>query len=86
MKDLMSDKTLTAVQNLQEFAQQQGHTLSQLALAWILRQHDVSSAIIGATKVQQVEENVKAADITLSEDVLKQIDSILGDSVSYARA
>ncbi len=86
MKDLMSDKTLTAVQNLQEFAQQQGHTLSQLALAWILRQHDVSAAIIGATKVEQVEENIKAADITLSEDVLKQIDTILGDSVNYARA
>ena len=86
MKNLMSDKTLTAVQNLQELAQKQGYTLSQLALAWILRQENVSSAIIGATKVQQVEENVKAADITLSEDVLKQIDSILGDTVKYDRA
>ncbi len=86
MKDLMSDKTLTAVQNLQEFAKQQGYTMSNLALAWILRQENVSSAIIGATKVQQVEENVKAADITLSDDVLKQIDSILGDTVRYDRA
>ena len=85
MRDLMSDKTLTAVQHLQELAQQQGHSLSQLALAWILRQENVSSAIIGATKVQQVEENVKASDITLSDDVLKQIDSILGDSVRYDR-
>jgi len=83
MKDLMSDKTLTAVQHLQELAQQQGHTLSQLALAWILRLNNISSAIIGATNVKQVEENVKASDITLSEDVLKQIDSILGDSVTY---
>ena len=86
MKDLMSDKTLTAVQNLQELAQQQGYSMSNLALAWILRQENVSSAIIGATKVQQVEENVKAADITLSDDVLKQIDSILGDTVRYDRA
>ncbi len=86
MKDLMSDKTLTAVQNLQEFAKQHGYTMSNLALAWILRQENVSSAIIGATKVQQVEENVKAADITLSDDVLKQIDSILGDTVRYDRA
>jgi len=86
MKDLMSDKTLTAVQNLEKLAQQQGYTMSNLALAWILRQQNVSSAIIGATKVQQVEENVKAADITLSDDVLKQIDSILGDTVSYDRA
>ncbi len=86
MRDLMSDKTLTAVQNLQELAQQQGYTMSNLALAWILRQENVSSAIIGATKVEQVEENVKAADITLSDDVLKQIDSILGDTVRYDRA
>ncbi len=86
MKGLMNDKTLTAVQNLQEFAQQQGYTLSQLALAWILRLDNISSAIIGATSVKQVEENVKANDIKLSEDVLKQIDSILGDSVSYERA
>ncbi|GAC1641824.1 MAG: aldo/keto reductase family protein [Ktedonobacteraceae bacterium] len=86
MKDLMSDKTLTAVQHLQELAQQQGHTLSQLALAWILRQENVSSAIIGATKVQQVEENVKANDITLSDDVLKRIDDILGDTVRYDKA
>ncbi len=82
----MSDKTLTAVQNLQGLAQQQGYTLSQLALAWILRQENVSSAIIGATKVQQVEENVKAADIILSADVLKQIDSILGDTIRYDKA
>ena len=86
MRNLMSDKTLTAVQNLQGLAQQQGYTLSQLALAWILRQENVSSAIIGATKVQQVEENVKAADIILSADVLKQIDSILGDTIRYDKA
>ena len=86
MKDLMSDKTLTAVQNLQGLAQQQGYSMANLALAWILRQQNVSSAIIGATKVSQVEENIKAADITLSEDVLKQIDNILGDTVRYDRA
>ena len=85
IKDLMSDQTLTAVQHLQTFAQQQGHTLSQLALAWILRQENVSSAIIGATSVKQVEENVKASDITLSDDMLKQIDTILGDTVRYDR-
>ncbi len=86
MKGNLNDKTLTAVQHLQEFAQQQGYTLSQLALAWILRLPNISAAIIGATSVKQVEENVKANDIKLSEDVLKQIDSILGDSVSYERA
>lgn len=85
MADLMSDKTLTAVQNLQKLAQQGGYTLSQLALAWVLRQPNVSSAIIGASRPEQVEENVKASEITLSQDMLQHIDEILNDVVSYTR-
>ncbi|HEX4715102.1 MAG TPA: aldo/keto reductase family protein [Ktedonobacteraceae bacterium] len=85
MTDLMSDKTLTAVQNLQSLAQEGGYTLSQLALAWVLRQPNVSSAIIGASRPEQVEENVKASEITLSQDMLHHIDEILGDVVSYSR-
>lgn len=85
MSDLMSDKTLTAVQNLQKLAQQGGYTLSQLALAWVLRQPNVSSAIIGASRPEQVEENVKASEITLSPDTLQHIDEILKDVVSYTR-
>jgi voltage-dependent potassium channel beta subunit len=85
MTDLMSDKTLTAVQNLQSLAQEDGYTLSQLALAWVLRQPNVSSAIIGASRPEQVEENVKASEITLSQDMLHHIDEILGDVVSYSR-
>ena len=85
MADLMSDKTLTAVQNLQKLAQQGGYTLSQLALAWVLRQPNVSSAIIGASRPEQVEENVKASEITLSQDTLQHIDEILNDVVSYTR-
>jgi voltage-dependent potassium channel beta subunit len=85
MSDLMSDKTLTAVQNLQKLAQQGGYTLSQLALAWVLRQPNVSSAIIGASRPEQVEENVKASEITLSQDILQHIDEILNDVVSYTR-
>jgi voltage-dependent potassium channel beta subunit len=84
MQDMLNDRTLTAVQHLNELAQQQGYTLSQMALAWILRQQDVSSAIIGATSVKQVEENLKASDITLSEEVLKQIDETLGDIIDYS--
>lgn len=85
MSDLMSDKTLAAVQNLQKLAQQGGYTLSQLALAWVLRQPNVSSAIIGASRPEQVEENVKASEITLSQDMLQGIDEILSDVVSYTR-
>jgi voltage-dependent potassium channel beta subunit len=83
IQPLLQEKTLTAVQHLKEFAQEQGYTLSQLALAWILRKQNVSSAIIGATSVQQIEENVKAGDITLTDDVIAHIDEILGDTVSY---
>ncbi len=83
--NLMSDKTLTAVQRLQELAQQGGYTLSQFALAWILRQPNVSSAIIGASRPQQIEENIKASEITLSQDILHSIDEILVDVVSYEK-
>lgn len=85
MQDLMNDKVLTAVQNLQTLAQQSGYTLSQMALAWVLRQSMVSAAIIGASRPQQVEENAKASEITLSDDLLHHIDEILGDEVKYSR-
>jgi voltage-dependent potassium channel beta subunit len=83
MHDLMNDKVLTAVQNLQTLAQQSGYSLAQMALAWVLRQPIVSAAIIGATRPQQVEENAKASEITLSDEVLHHIDEILGDAVKY---
>jgi aryl-alcohol dehydrogenase-like predicted oxidoreductase len=85
MQDLMNDKVLTAVQNLQTLAQQNGYSLAQMALAWVLRKPIVSAAIIGATRPQQVEENAKASEITLSDDVLHHIDEILGDEVKYDR-
>lgn len=85
MRDLMSDETLTAVQHLQEFAQQSGYSLSQMALAWVLHQQNVSSAIIGASRPQQVLENIKASDITLSDDVLSRVDTILDGVFKYQR-
>jgi len=79
MRDWLSDPLLTAVQNLKPIAAEVGCTLSQLALAWVLREPNVSSAIIGATRPEQVTENVAAAGIKLSADVLKKIDQVLGD-------
>ncbi|HTI13003.1 MAG TPA: aldo/keto reductase family protein [Dictyobacter sp.] len=79
----MNEKTLTAVQNLQKIADEGGYKVSQLALAWVLRKPNVSSAIIGATKIAQVEENVKAADIKLSDDVLQRIDETLEGVYHY---
>jgi aryl-alcohol dehydrogenase-like predicted oxidoreductase len=83
MQDLMNDKVLTAVQKLQTLAQQHGYTLAQMALAWVLRKPIVSAAIIGASRPQQVEENAKASEITLTGDLLHRIDEILGDVVKY---
>jgi aryl-alcohol dehydrogenase-like predicted oxidoreductase len=79
MKDLMDEKTLTAVQNLKTLALQSGFSLPQMALAWVLRKQIISAAIIGATRPQQVEENAKASEITLTDDILHRIDEILGE-------
>src|SRR6266536_2788209 len=81
MKRMLSDDVLSAVQKLKDLAEQSGHTLAQMALAWVLRQKNVTSVITGASRPQQVEENVKASEITLSEDLLHHIDEILGDVI-----
>ncbi len=85
MRDLLSDRTLTAVQRLKSLADEAGYSLTHLALAWVLRRPLVSSAIIGATRPEQVEENARAAEITLPEDLLHRIDEALGDVVLYER-
>ena len=85
MGDLMNEKTLAAVQQLQTLAQQGGYSLAQMALAWVLRKPIISSAIIGASRPQQVEENAKASEITLSDEVLHHIDELLGEQIQYTR-
>ena len=75
----MKDEILVAVQNLKPIAADHDLTTSQLALAWVLQNENVSSAIMGATKPAQVKENVKAAGVKLSLDVMATIDKILGD-------
>ena len=75
----MKDEILVAVQNLKPIAADHDLTTSQLALAWVLQNENVSSAIMGATKPAQVKENVKAVGVKLSLDVMATIDKILGD-------
>lgn len=75
--NLMSDAVLKSVQNLLPIAKEAGLTLSQLALAWVLRQPNVASAIIGASRPEQVKENAGASGHILSADVLKRIDNVL---------
>ena len=63
------------------FAADHSLTIAQLALAWVLNQPGISSAIIGATRPEQVLENVKATGVKLSADTLAEIDRILGDFI-----
>jgi len=78
---LVQDDTLEAVQRLRPIADGAGLTLPQLALAWILREDNVASAIIGASRPEQVHANAAAAGIELTPDVLAAIDEALGDVV-----
>src|SRR5437763_5513548 len=70
-------EVLDAVQGLKPVAEQAGLTMPQLALAWVLRRPVVSSAIIGATRPTQVEDNAAASGVRLSDDVLQAIDGAL---------
>lgn len=70
-------ESLPVMQALAAFAKERDATLSQLALAWLLHQPTMVAPIIGATRPEQVHENVKAVDVKLSKDDLRQIDSIL---------
>ncbi|MGH6655299.1 MAG: aldo/keto reductase family protein [Actinocrinis sp.] len=78
---MLDDDVLTRVQQLKPLAEQAGLTLAQLAVAWVLQNHNVSAAIIGATRPEQIAENVKAAGVKLEDALLKQIDDILGPVV-----
>jgi voltage-dependent potassium channel beta subunit len=74
---LMQDEVLAAVQDLRPIADDLGITMAQLAIAWVLREPGVSSAIVGASRPEQVDENVAASGIELSPDVLARIDEAL---------
>jgi len=79
IKRFMRDEVLEAVQRLQPVADQAGLTLAQLAIAWTLQNENVASAIVGASRPEQVTDNVKAAGVTLDADALAAIDAALGD-------
>lgn len=77
----LADDVLTAVQRLTPIADDLGLTTGQLALAWVLANPNVSAAIIGASRPEQIHENVKASGVTLTPDVMSAIDAALGDVV-----
>jgi 1-deoxyxylulose-5-phosphate synthase len=77
MDRFRDDDVLEAVQRLRPIAARLGITMAQLALAWVLREQDVASAIIGASRPQQVEENTAASGIELDEQALREIDEAM---------
>jgi aryl-alcohol dehydrogenase-like predicted oxidoreductase len=82
--DRASDQLLLErVQQLRPVAEELGLSMAQLALAWVLREENVASAIIGATRPEQVEDNAAASGVELDGDTLERIDEILADSVSW---
>jgi aryl-alcohol dehydrogenase-like predicted oxidoreductase len=78
---LMTEPILTAVQRLVPVAAEAGLSMAQLAIAWVLANDNVSAAIIGASRPEQVRDNVKASGVRLDADTLAAIDAALGDVV-----
>ncbi|WP_433325652.1 aldo/keto reductase family protein [Spirillospora sp. CA-294931] len=77
----LDDDLLTRVQELRPIAGDLGLSMAQLAIAWVLQNPNVASAIVGASRPEQVRDNVKAAGVRLDADVLKKIDDVLGPFV-----
>jgi aryl-alcohol dehydrogenase-like predicted oxidoreductase len=75
----LRDEVLTGVQKLQPIADENGLTMAQLAVAWVLQNDNVAAAIIGASRPAQVAENVKASGVKLSAETLAAIDDAIGD-------
>lgn len=78
---LMGEDILAAVQRLKPVAEEVDLTLAQLAVAWVLQNPNVASALVGASRPEQVAENVKAAGVKLPADTMVKIDEVLGDVV-----
>src|SRR4051794_6846323 len=76
---LLHERILEAVEGLRAAAEQAGLTMAELALAWVLRRPELASAIVGASRPDQVHANAKASGIELSADTLAAVDEALGD-------
>jgi aryl-alcohol dehydrogenase-like predicted oxidoreductase len=80
MEQVLTEERVEAVDRLRPVAEQVGLSLPELALAWVLRRSELASAIIGASRPEQVHANVKASGIELAPDTLLAIDEALGDA------
>jgi len=81
IRSWMRDDVLERVQRLRPLADELGLTMAQLAVAWVLQNDNVAAALVGASRPEQIEDNVKASGVTLEPEVLARIDEVLGDVV-----
>jgi aryl-alcohol dehydrogenase-like predicted oxidoreductase len=77
IKKWMSDDVLERVRQLEPLAKDAGLSMAQLAVAWVLQNDNVASAIIGASRPEQVQDNAVASGVTLGDELLTKIDKIL---------
>ncbi len=82
VKRFLTDETLLRVQALAPIAADLGLSMAQLAVAWVLRNDNVSAALIGASRPEQVAENVQAAGVRIPDDAMARIDEALDDAVT----
>jgi aryl-alcohol dehydrogenase-like predicted oxidoreductase len=81
IKRFMSDDVLSRVQKLRPVADDLNLTMAQLAVAWVLQNDNVSAALVGASRPEQVHDNVKAAGVKIPAEAMARIDEALGDVV-----
>ena len=81
IKRWLTDDVLQRVQDLKPIAQELDLSLAQLAVAWVLQNENVATAIIGASRPEQVTENAKAAGVKIPAELMSRIDEVLGDAV-----
>ncbi len=74
----MSNEVLTGVQQLKPIAEEAGLTMAQLSIAWVLQNQNVASAIMGASRPEQIEKNVAAAGVKLDPVIMDKIDAVIG--------
>ena len=77
IKRWMDDDVLGRVQQLVPLAEEAGLSMAQLAVAWVLQNDNVATAIIGASRPEQVDDNVRAAGVKLDDDLLRKIDEVI---------
>ncbi len=81
VEKFMGEKTLTAVQQLKPLAEGLGLTMAQFALAWVLQNKAVSAAIVGASRPEQMADNLGASGVEMPAEVMKKVDEILADVI-----